>query len=127
MSNTISMDKKYRTVSGLKVRLFTTTASDGEYPVVGEIEASIHTWTAEGYYQYSGKSSYDLVEIEPVVIKPWRWYHIDGLAFYYSALTDRGLVLRCVFASGREGYEYVNIETAPLGLVEIPNPFAEDK
>jgi hypothetical protein len=121
------MDKKYRTHNGKAVRLFTTTASDSEYPVVGEIGDSIQIWTADGYYDYSGGSDHDLVEIKPVEIKPWRWY-AHGSTYYHIYNIDHcGLFAYAVNRFGvalwSERISYLNT----TDWIEIPNPFAEEK
>ncbi len=127
MSNQISMDRKYRTVGGLEVRLFTTTASDREYPVAGEVGDNVHTWTAEGQYHINEISDWDLIEIEPVEIKPWRWY-AHGSTYYHIYNIDHcGLFAYAVNRFGvvlwSERISYLNT----TDWIEIPNPFAEEK
>lgn len=67
----ISMDKKYRTASGLRVKIYSIgdELSDSEMPVHGAIEGDgVNEWTAEGRYHpnWSEEHEFDLVEVSPL-------------------------------------------------------------
>jgi hypothetical protein len=69
----ISKNKKYKTRSGLKVRIYATDGG-GKQPVHGAIGYatigwSSESWCVDGNYLF-GRSSYeDLIEIKPSKVK----------------------------------------------------------
>ena len=68
MTNKISMDKKYRTRSGIAIRRILCVDRGGSvYPVVAETEGGTILFSTEHGYQGSAgdTSSYDLIEVSP--------------------------------------------------------------
>lgn len=66
----IDINKKYKTDSGLDVRLITTTGGTDEYPVVGIISGRLYPGTWDPHGHHVSRGSMNLVEADP-------W---DGLA-----------------------------------------------
>lgn len=61
----ISMDKKYKTKSGIPVRILAVNIG-GDYPVVAVINEGAHQFTAEGlFFSGGGSDRKDLVEVTP--------------------------------------------------------------
>ncbi len=126
---TISLDKKYKTRDGCKVRLFVTDAQcNSRYPVHGEFE--IHrgqwvsdAWTEDGSHLIDSNTErpLDLVEIKPTVIKPYRFYRKpDGDVFLY--LPDFG-----IYRTTLEDMAWRSDRMAFLSdAEEIDNPFLGD-
>lgn len=72
-TNTITLDKKYKTGNGYEFICHTVNGPDPEYPVVGSYKGPggwmVDKWTADGYEEAGGESPYDLIEVrEPRVI-----------------------------------------------------------
>lgn len=68
--NTISMDKKYTTRSGLPVRILCVDRNDPDYPVVALIQTTeygetYNCFTREGRrFSYAGEDEMDIVEVK---------------------------------------------------------------
>lgn len=125
----ISLDNKYRTAHSQEVQLFTINSKvNPGYPVAGEFRCYDGTWST-GFWSAEGRapalypSGLDLVEIEPIVIKPYRFYKKpSGLVYFttISPMTSR-IHINQVDMLGFSG------STADLtylrDAIEIDNPF----
>ncbi len=87
----ISMDKKYKTRSGLKVRLLCIDRKGDECPVIGLVDKdgceSVYSWHSTGVFYTGHESAYDLIEVPPVCLEPWKWYK-QGNHMYCTVPSD---------------------------------------
>lgn len=104
----ISMNKKYRTRQGEKVRILATDIDNVVYPIAAEISGCIYQFTNEGYfYPYRGISKSDLVEVSPYkdlkiddkVIATFDY--LDKRKVYFAGLVDGNPT---VFLDGRTSF-----------------------
>lgn len=93
----IDINKKYRTVDGKEVRIYTVDGG-GKYPIHGAILKnkgwwSVVSWTKEGKYIQKCTNSYDLVEVKPKVAYLKPMFVILSECDSYS-FENTGVVLR---------------------------------
>lgn len=135
----ITMDKKYRTASGLDVEILKTNCNNKYHPVIGIVikpgdDDRPHTWTAEGKF-YGGVPSepheYDLVEVNPYegfkIDEPVMVCQLLGLHWtkgHFAGLSDDGSPM--TFADGRTSWSNINGGLEPYVWVYCRRPTADE-
>ena len=80
----IDMNKKYKTRSGLPVRILCTNAG-GKYPIAGLIDnKSVFQWLPNGRCAFSSQSDNDLIEVKEKKVMWVNVYKNGSTAVYLS-------------------------------------------
>lgn len=128
----ITMHKKYKTRNGFEVRLLCIDRKGDECPVVGLVHKGgsehVYSWYSTGEYDIGHESGYDLIEVLPVYLEPWKWYTCGGHMYCTTPSSAPGWIAIYRYASGTlnsyradiPGLTYLS-EVLP-GAVEIPQP-----
>jgi hypothetical protein len=127
------MDKKYKTRKGLEVRLLCVDRKGYDCPVVGLVHKGgsedLCSWTSTGLLNSDGDpSAYDLIEVPPVYLEPWKWYKQGDNAYCTAPNKDSRYIdiYSCQYG-GVHLYNHRISELTPLskilpGAVEISQP-----
>jgi hypothetical protein len=125
----ISMSKKYRTVSGKPVELLAVNANvDSSYNVIGICNGSVATWDKEGHY-IGSHSAMSLVEIseyddfkvdDPVMVRDY--FEDDWEKRYFAGINKEGKPT--TFVDGSTSWS--NSSCPALSWNYCRNPTAEE-